>query len=685
MANLLDQKVKFLRNKLPFGTYEEALSTIKTKLGSLTDGEIVLASYLKTEGEGEQAQTTVRTLLGIRRDIIGEGNARQTGYEIFDNEAANDAIKALDATVEDESEDKHVKVNIVETDGKLTSVTVTTSDIASAAWLGTKGDATTADTAFGRIAKEVADRTAAIEALDVVSNTVDGTNVHVKYKEENGIVTVENISEDYATVTRTATTSQSSNPKEDALLTVANGTKLATGSDIEKVAAYANDKATEEMHRVDKKIADLRGNVTSDDNTFVKVQVKTSAGEVSDVIVTQDMQAVASADASNTGLAEASDVKAYVDSKSAAASTTVKHGAGVAVTESEKEDGHVEYQVASNLAFTYNAAVPAREGQAAVPATITLKSAVRAGETQVTYGTVKVSDIIGNGVLDHSSYNSKTGILSLFFKQADGSFKEEEIDLKAMLDLNDVVIGDNSKVYLSASTTQAEEGQFVLDTKMKNMADASYTEGSVVTGLADAADVKKYVDTKASDLAISAQGDDYVAATVKTQGEGADNKKVIITTDVQNVTASAGTRGTWTVSDAGVATLEGETGPSISGVEKSLMDGKQAIDSVKTYVDAKVAAEAAERAAKIEGAIKALDVPDSKVAQSFVTSVSETDGKITVSKGTVTSTNGTVKLTDNEDGGINLDVNVDDASIKISDVNGHVGQLTVGTIDCGTY
>lgn len=681
MADLSSQKVKFLRNKLPFGTYAEALSTIKTKLGSLTDGEIVLASYLKTEGEGEQAQTTVRTLLGIRRDI-GEGDTRQTGYEIFDNEAANDAIKALDATVEGGSENEHVKVNIVETDGKLTSVTVTTSDIASAAWLGTKEDATTVDTAFGRIAKEVAERKAAIAALDVASTPVNGTNVHVTYKEEDGIVTVQSVAEDYATVTRTATTSQSSNPKNDASLTVADGEQLAIGSDIEKVAAYANDKVTEEMHRVDKKIADLRGDVTSDDGTFVTVQVKTTAGQVSDVIVTQDMQAVASAGASNTGLAEASDVKAYVDSKSAAASTTVAQKAGITVTpvtyNGEGQDGHIEYQVASNLIFAYNAAVPASEGQEAVPATITLKSALREGETQVTYGTVNVSDIIGNGVLDHSSYDSETGILSLFFKQADGTLKEEEIDLKAMLDLDDVVIGNNSKNYLSASTTQPEEGQFVLDTKMKMMKDASYTEGSVVTGLADAADVKKYVDTKASDLAVKAQGDEYITAAV----DASDNKKINVTADVQHVTGSKGTAGSY---DAEGAQTTAPTHGTLTGVANALVDSAQSMAKVKDYVDGEVAIEAARADAKVLASIKALDKNDSAVAKSFVTAVSESDGVITVSRGTVTSTTQTVTLADNVDGGINLGVNVDDASIKISNVDGHVGQLTVGTIDCGTY
>ena len=676
MADLLSQKVKFLRNKLPFGDYELALSTIKTKLESLTDGEIVLASYLKTEGEGEQAQATVRTLLGIRRDI-GEGDARQTGYEIFDNEAANDAILALDANITS-NDDTFVTVNVVEQDGKITEVHVSTNNIASAALLGQLTDTSSADTAFGKIKAEEEARTSAIEALDatVSSNT---TNVNVSITETDGKLTGLTVSEDYAIVTRTETSSTPETPAANAAINVEAGDegKLIKASDLAKVAAYAADKVTEEMHRVDKKIDDLGGDVTSDDETFVTVQVKTSAGEVSDVIVTQDMQAVASADASNKGLAEASDVKAYVDSQAAASTTVVTQGTGITVTESEEEDGHVEYQVASNLILAYN---PSSEGSAA---TITLKSAVRDDETQVTYGTVNVSDIIGNGMLQSGSYNHETGILTLVFNTASGETQSIEINLASLLDIDDMIVGTGSQKYFEVKTVTGEGDvhNFQLDVKIKNVSEAT----ADVTGLADAADVKKYVDTKASDLAVSAQGDDYVAATVKTEGEGADNKKVIITTDVQDVTASAGTRGTWTVSDAGVATLEGETAPSISGVEKSLMDGKQAINSVKTYVDAKVDAEAAERAAKIEGAIKALDVQDSKVAKSFVTSVSETDGKITVSKGTVTSTNGTVTLTDNTNGDIDFAVTIDGVSICRSEQADHVGQLTVGTIDCGTY
>ena len=60
--------------------------------------------------------------------------------------------------------------------------------------------------------------------------------------------------------------------------------------------------------------------------------------------------------------------------------------------------------------------------------------------------------------------------------------------------------------------------------------------------------------------------------------------------------------------------------------------------------------------AQISGAVQTLDVADSAVAKNFVTSVSETDGKITVKRGSVSSTGGSVVLTDNADGGINIEV-----------------------------
>lgn len=668
MADLLNQKVKFLRNANPFLNYESALSKIKEQLAkdTVTDGEIVLASYLEPYPTEEGIVSKVRTLLGVKRNVQGE-----IGYEIFDNKAANDAINALDANKT--GTDNHVTVNVVQVDGKVDSVTVTTEDIASAALLGTKEDDKTKETAFGYIAKEVADRISAINSLDATVSS-DTTNVNVSITETDGKLTGLTVSEDYATVTRTETSSSAGTPATNASINVTTGDegKLIKASDLAKVAAYAADKATEEMHRVDKKIADLSATKTgSVDYTTVKVD--TAAGNVSGVTVTQKIQSVSNADSTVTdkkGLAEASDVKAYVDSKSAAASTTVKQGAGITVTESGKEDGHVEYQVASNLVFAYNAA----SGGSA--ATITLKSAVREGEEQVTYGTVNVSDIIGNGMLQSGSYNHETGMLTLVFNTASGETQSIDINLASLLDIDDMIVGTDSQKYFEVKTVAGEGDvhNFQLDVKIKNVEEAT----ADVTGLADAFEVKTYVDKKASDLAISAQGDNYITAAV----DGSNNKKININADVQNVEGSKGTVGSY---DTEGAQTTAPTHGTLAGVANALVDSAQSMAKVKDYVDGEVAIEAARADAKVLASIKALDKNDSAVAKSFVTAVSETDGIITVSRGRVTSTTKTVTLADNEDGGINLGVNVDDASIKISDVDGHVGQLTVGTIDCGTY
>ena len=74
----------------------------------------------------------------------------------------------------------------------------------------------------------------------------------------------------------------------------------------------------------------------------------------------------------------------------------------------------------------------------------------------------------------------------------------------------------------------------------------------------------------------------------------------------------------------------------------------------------------------ITAAINALDVTDTAVAKKFVTSVSETDGKISVRRGTVTSTDKTVILSDGSDGGIDLAVNVDGVTITKDATSGEL-------------
>lgn len=70
---------------------------------------------------------------------------------------------------------------------------------------------------------------------------------------------------------------------------------------------------------------------------------------------------------------------------------------------------------------------------------------------------------------------------------------------------------------------------------------------------------------------------------------------------------------------------------------------------------------------QIDAAVKALDVTDAAVAKSFVTKVSEADGKIDVSRGAITSSDNTVLIGDGADGGIDLKANVDGSTIVVKD------------------
>lgn len=127
---------------------------------------------------------------------------------------------------------------------------------------------------------------------------------------------------------------------------------------------------------------------------------------------------------------------------------------------------------------------------------------------------------------------------------------------------------------------------------------------------------------------------------------------------------------------------------AIKGAEDSEID--DAYDTIKKIADALVTINGsgegsiskAEQDAKdyadaqITAAVQALDVADTAVAKSFVTEVSETDGKIAVKRGAITSKDKTVVIGDGADGGIDLKANVDGTTIV---VNGETGVMSVAS------
>ena len=273
----------------------------------------------------------------------------------------SEEIAKLDSTVS--ASDSNVNVEITETDGKLTGLTIsedyaTITKTAKSGAVGSEGhiapNYVVADGDEDKLVKasdikNLKDYTddaiaEAVEGLDAsVTSSTTTNNIGITVTEVDGKLTGASVTEKYATVTRIESAGETK-----AAISVTNGDQLVKGNDIAAVAGYAADKVAEEQARVDAKIAALDGDVKSDDDTFVAVEVKTAAGEVSDVIVTQTVQAIESADETHKGLAETSDVKAYVDKKTTDLAVTAEGDTFVNATVDSTNNKHVKVSANTN-------------------------------------------------------------------------------------------------------------------------------------------------------------------------------------------------------------------------------------------------------------------------------------------------------------------------------------------------
>ena len=274
-------------------------------------------------------------------------------------------------------------------------------------------------------------------------------------------------------------------------------------------------------------------------------------------------------------------------------------------------------------------------GQDAKKARIALVDS-NGGSGYAELSSVNIEDIVGNGVITSTSYDETTGILTITW--AGGS--TTAVNLGKLLDIDDIVVAQGSGDFLSFTLADpaAETGQAAIGVKL---ADVTYTEstGSTAANLEvnttngkilDASDaipaIKGYVndvlENAQSNLAVTAEGDDYVSASVDAS---TDNKHVIVESNVKDLTASAGTPGTY---DTDGSQTTAPTAGTLSGTANSLADGADIATKVKTYVDGAIAIEAARSDAKNKADIAALDFADAAVAGQVVTEVDETDGVI---------------------------------------------------------
>lgn len=131
-------------------------------LVSVEFGGVAAANVSVADSTGKFDSDNVEgALLEIKTSLdnaIGTGGSVETQI--------TNKINALNSETSGTSTSNHITVGVKQVAGKITSVTVSDSDIASAELLGTISDAKDKATAFGRIAQEAADREAAIKALN---------------------------------------------------------------------------------------------------------------------------------------------------------------------------------------------------------------------------------------------------------------------------------------------------------------------------------------------------------------------------------------------------------------------------------------------------------------------------------------------------------------------------------------
>ena len=150
-----------------------------TEVNVKTDGHVKVA---KATGENGQAVYTVSENDIASADLLGTASDTKDKNTAFGKIAAEtaaraEAISGLNANVTSDN-GTHVNVQVIESAGKVTTVKVTESDIASAALLGKKEDASTVDSAFGKIAKEVAAREAQDNKIEEsIGLAADGAHI----------------------------------------------------------------------------------------------------------------------------------------------------------------------------------------------------------------------------------------------------------------------------------------------------------------------------------------------------------------------------------------------------------------------------------------------------------------------------------------------------------------------------
>jgi hypothetical protein len=418
----------------------------------------------------------------------------------------------------------------------------------------------------------------AIAALDSVQTSTDGTNVQVKVTEVDGKITDVNI-----------TTDNSINNTD--LTNAIN----ALDSSVDATAADGN------QYFVLTGVTETNGKLT--EKTEVKLAAVAKTGVASDV-------------ANDAIVASATKV---------AVSGTNVHDQIDSIAETMKsiQDNAAKYKVVKLTTAEVTALGDTNVKEA-------YKVMSYTGDWDTATDKMQVGDTIKiykDQTLKSASFDNQT--LTLTYILADGSESSVDIDMSSLILETEVENGIQAINHKLSVKIDSESG------KVTTSAGQNQTVLSTGANGVKVANIQEAIDYATTQLGITAAGDNYITAAV----DGDDNKKINVSADVQNLTSTAGTPGVYNPT-TGAQTSEPVNG-TLSGVADSLVDGADVASKVKTYVDGAVAIEAARADANVVAKIAALDVTDTADSGKYVSAVSETDGKISVTRENA----GAIKLT----------------------------------------
>ena len=275
--------------------------------------------------------------------------------------------------------------------------------------------------------------------------------------------------------------------------------------------------------------------------------------------------------------------------------------------------------------------------------------------------TIPVASIVGNGVLDHSSYDKQKNELHLFFKTAQaGVFNEVVIPVGEILDINDILIASDSSIYLSVTQ---DTSVVKLGVQLQDVSTADAENN----GLASAKAIREYVDSKSTTLAVEAEGDNYVDASVDTN----NNKKI-------NVAATDKTKTAVALAETAVQSVV--EGTSVEGYVALSISAKSDASAITiTTDDSSLSAKLTEVDASID-ALQAKDVEIDASIDALQAKDVEIDSSITALKAKDVEIDASIDRLDASVSAIETAIADMDAELSVNTLDGSIG-ITLSETD----